>query len=117
MGETGEDVATYVQKSEDGRWGGGIEIAVVSRKRNCDIYLYEKDLESGGFRRVHCFTVTNPTTTMHLLYVDVVHYDTFIPRGKLVAVAKLGWSTVAYKSRDKRGRRHPLHSYHEQNFE
>jgi hypothetical protein len=54
-------------------WGGGIEMAALTRMKNVNVHVYEKCDE--GFRRISNFDSPNATKTISVLYKGRMHYE------------------------------------------
>mgnify|MGYP003386577990 CR=1 FL=1 len=74
--DSGTSVQDYAKKMSRGAWGGGIEMAIVSKMKSVNVHVYEKTW-SGGFKRISAFDVaTNPSSKniVRVLYCGGVHY-------------------------------------------
>ena len=60
---------------QGGVWGGGIEMAAVSRMKGVNIYVYQQG--AGGYKRISCFELPEPSKgrPVRVLYGGGVHYD------------------------------------------
>jgi len=72
-------VSLYTQRmSRPGTWGGGIEMAALSRMRSINVHVYERS--RGGYKRISCFDVPAASKTVHVLYTGRNHYDALVPQ-------------------------------------
>ena len=79
--DSGTSCADYARKMSRGCWGGGIEMACVSRLKGCNVHVYERDGRTGGFKRISAFDhPSNPQTRkiIRVLYRGGVHYDALV---------------------------------------
>lgn len=76
--DTGSTVAAYAKKMSSSAWGGGIEMAAVSKMKGVNVHVYEAYRD--GFRRISAFDhETQPETrpVVRVLYGGGVHYGEF----------------------------------------
>jgi hypothetical protein len=78
--DSGTSCSDYARKMSYGAWGGGIEMACMSRLKDCNVHVYES-LRSGGFKRISAFD--NPIDpqlkrNVRVLYRGGVHYDALV---------------------------------------
>ena len=70
--------AEYARKMSRGTWGGGIEMACMSRLKGCNVHVYERDARTGGFKRISAFDhpiKPEQRKVVRVLYRGGVHYD------------------------------------------
>lgn len=68
--------AEYSRKMRIGSWGGGIEMAITSYIKKCNVHVYEKHL--GNFKRISAFDypdIPEQRKIIRVLYQGGVHYD------------------------------------------
>lgn len=73
--------ADYARRMSRGSWGGGIEMACVSRIKSCNIHVYEKSFLSGGYKRISAFDYPDEPqkrNCIKVLYQGGVHYDAIV---------------------------------------
>ena len=71
----GSSVSAYARKMSSSAWGGGIEMASVSKMKGVNVHVYEQTY--GGFKRISAFDhEESPETkpTIRVLYGGGVHY-------------------------------------------
>lgn len=78
--DSGGSCGMYANKMSRGSWGGGIEMAVTSHIKGCNVHVYEKAGWGGvgGYRRISAFDhPDNPERRrcIKVLYCGGVHYD------------------------------------------
>jgi len=74
--DSGSSVPAYARRmSASGCWGGGIEIAAVSKLRSVNVSVFEPDRISGTLKRIGAFVYSGSKHTVHVLYRGGVHYD------------------------------------------
>lgn len=73
--DSGGSVSSYAQKMSHGTWGGGIEMAAVTKMKYVNVHVYEKCRE--GYRRISAFDVGAPKT-VSVLYQGRMHYDAIV---------------------------------------
>lgn len=71
-----EGVGTYASKMSTGGWGGGIEMAALTKMKNVNVHVYEKC--SQGFKRISCFEADKSRKTVNILYQGRMHYDALL---------------------------------------
>lgn len=72
--DSGGTVQSYAQKMATGnQWGGGIEMAALTKMRSVNVHVYEKCEE--GYKRISCFDNPNAQRTISVLYQGRMHYD------------------------------------------
>ena len=79
--DSGGSCGAYASKMSRGGWGGGIEMAVTSHIKACNVHVYERGGIMGGFRRISAFDhPDNPERRriVKVLYQGGVHYDALV---------------------------------------
>lgn len=74
--DSGASVEEYARNMSRGSWGGGIEMAVTSILKGCNVHVYERSMF--GFKRISAFDhPDNPASkpVVRVLYCGGVHYD------------------------------------------
>jgi len=71
--DSNDSVAAYAQRMSSGTWGGGIEMAALTRMKNVNVHVYEKCRE--GYRRISAFESPGARKTVSVLYQGRMHYD------------------------------------------
>ena len=74
--DSGLDCTDYARRMKSG-WGGGIEMACMSRLKGCNVHVYESQ-KLGGFKRISAFdhpVRPEERTVVRVLYRGGVHYD------------------------------------------
>lgn len=66
-------VQSYAQRMSSGTWGGGIEMAALTKMKPVNVHVYEKCEE--GYRRISKFDNPNAAKTISVLYQGRMHYD------------------------------------------
>merc|ERR1719161_852673 len=74
--DSGCNVGAYSQQMAGSSWGGGMEMAALTRMRNVNVHVYEKC--AGGFKRISCFEAPNASKTVTVLYQGRMHYDALV---------------------------------------
>lgn len=75
--DSDDSVQSYAQRMADGTpWGGGIEMAALTRMRNVNVHVYEKCRD--GYRRISAFDCPNAQKTVTVLYQGRMHYDAIV---------------------------------------
>mmetsp|Transcript_92006 Transcript_92006/g.177306 ORF Transcript_92006/g.177306 Transcript_92006/m.177306 type:complete len:514 (+) Transcript_92006:73-1614(+) len=74
--DSNDSVQAYAQRMAGGTWGGGIEMAALTRMRNVNVHVYEKCRE--GYRRISAFDCPNARKTICVLYQGRMHYDAIV---------------------------------------
>mmetsp|Transcript_15709 Transcript_15709/g.15847 ORF Transcript_15709/g.15847 Transcript_15709/m.15847 type:complete len:332 (-) Transcript_15709:267-1262(-) len=77
--DSGVSVGDYARRMARGAWGGGIEMASVSKLKRVNVHVYERC--SSGFKRISAFDhPDSPETrkTIRVLYCGGVHYDALV---------------------------------------
>jgi hypothetical protein len=62
-----------------GRWGGGIEMAVVSQLRGCNVHVYQRGV--AGYKRISSFDHSvrpEDKPIVRVIYQGGVHYDALV---------------------------------------
>jgi len=75
--DSGTSVADYTYRMSRGAWGGGIEMATLSKMKRVNVHVYER--YRGEFKRISAFDYPDsPETrkTVRVLYCGGVHYGT-----------------------------------------
>ena len=73
--DSGTSVSDYIQRMARGAWGGGIEMATVSKMKSVNVHVYER--YRGGFKRISAFDYPESPETkkiIRVLYCGGVHY-------------------------------------------
>ncbi len=76
--DSGSSVSSYARKMSGGAWGGGIEMASVSKMKNVNVHVYE--YHGGAYKRISAFDLEeNPESRpiIRVLYGGGVHYGMF----------------------------------------
>jgi hypothetical protein len=71
--DSGNTVQSYAQRMSGGNWGGGIEMAALTKMKPVSVHVYEKCSE--GYKRISCFENPNAQKTISVLYQGRMHYD------------------------------------------
>ena len=74
--DSGTSVPAYCRKMSSGsHWGGGIEMAAVSRLKHVNVFVYQST--GTGYKRISCFESGSSASTkaVRILYQGGVHYD------------------------------------------
>lgn len=77
--DTGSSVATYAKKMSSSAWGGGIEMAAVSKMKGVNVHVYEASRD--GYRRISAFDHESQPETrpvVRVLYGGGVHYGALV---------------------------------------
>jgi hypothetical protein len=75
--DSGGDCKAYAQRMASGNhWGGGIEMAALTKMKSVNVHVYEKCEE--GYRRISCFDNPNAQKTISVLYQGRMHYDAIV---------------------------------------
>lgn len=74
--DSGGTVESYAQRMSQGTWGGGIEMAALTKMRNVNVHVYEKF--DGGYRRISAFESPGAQKTVSVLYQGRMHYDAIV---------------------------------------
>eukprot|EP00931_Biecheleriopsis_adriatica_P103763 TRINITY_DN78555_c0_g1_i1.p1 TRINITY_DN78555_c0_g1~~TRINITY_DN78555_c0_g1_i1.p1 ORF type:complete len:501 (+),score=89.57 TRINITY_DN78555_c0_g1_i1:72-1574(+) len=74
--DSNESVSSYAQRMSGGTWGGGIEMAALTKLRTVNVHVYEKVPE--GYRRISAFENSNASKTINVLYQGRMHYDALV---------------------------------------
>ena len=79
--DSNSSCAEYARKMSRGSWGGGIEMACMSRLKGCNVHVYERDARTGGFKRISAFDhpiKPEQRKIVMVLYRGGVHYDALV---------------------------------------
>ena len=79
--DSGASCADYAKKMSRGSWGGGIEMACMSRLKGCNVHVYERDSRTGGYKRISAFDFPvkpEQRKIVRVLYRGGVHYDALV---------------------------------------
>lgn len=71
--DTNDSVQAYAARMAEGTWGGGIEMAALTRMKKVNVHVYEKCRE--GYRRISAFEFPGAKKTVNVLYQGRMHYD------------------------------------------
>lgn len=71
--DSGGTVHSYAQHMSGSQWGGGIEMAALTKMKPVSVHVYEKCSE--GFKRISKFDNPNAEKTISVLYQGRMHYD------------------------------------------
>lgn len=71
--DSGGTVQSYAKRMEGGTWGGGIEMAALTKMKTVNVHVYEKCED--GYRRISSFDNPNAQKTISVLYQGRMHYD------------------------------------------
>jgi len=78
--DSGQTTTEYARRMSRGQWGGGIEMAVCSELKACNVHVYER---SGvGYKRISAFdyhTQPEKRRVVRVVYQGGVHYDALVP--------------------------------------
>lgn len=77
--DTSSSVAAYAKKMASSAWGGGIEMAVVSKMKGVNVHVYEASRD--GYRRISAFDHESQPETrpvIRVLYGGGVHYGAYL---------------------------------------
>ena len=76
--DSGTSSGAYAKKMKGRHWGGGIEMAVCSYIKKCNVHVYEKSRYGNGFKRISAFDYPkNPERVpiVRVVYQGGIHYD------------------------------------------
>ena len=79
--DSGTSCADYARKMSRGSWGGGIEMACMSRLKGCNVHVYERHSLTGSFKRISAFDhpiKPEQRKIVRVLYRGGVHYDAMV---------------------------------------
>jgi len=78
--DSGGSVQSYAEHMAAGTWGGGIEMAALTRMKNVNVHVYEKCREGSleGYRRISAFESPGAHKTVSVLYQGRMHYDAIV---------------------------------------
>jgi len=71
--DSGGTVQSYAHRMSGGTWGGGIEMAALTKMKSVNVHVYEKCED--GFKRISSFDNPNAQKTISVLYQGRMHYD------------------------------------------
>lgn len=71
-----DSVQSYANRMLSGTWGGGIEMAVLTKMKNVNVHVYEKCQE--GYRRISTFDAPGAAKTISVVYQGRMHYDAIV---------------------------------------
>jgi len=74
--DSNETVAQYARRMAGDTWGGGIEMAALTKMKNVNVHVYEKCHQ--GYRRISAFDNPNARKTICVLYQGRNHYDAMV---------------------------------------
>jgi len=74
--DSNESVSSYAQRMSGSTWGGGIEMAALTRLKGVNVHVYEKAPD--GYRRISSFDLPNASKTISVLYQGRMHYDALV---------------------------------------
>lgn len=74
--DSNQSVASYAAKMSGGVWGGGIEMAALTKLKGVSVHVYEKVPD--GYRRISAFENPNASKTISVLYQGRMHYDALV---------------------------------------
>ena len=77
--DSGSSVSEYASRMSGGAWGGGIEMASLSKLRGVNVHVYEKN--GGYYKRISAFDhAESPQDkqTVKVLYCGGVHFDALL---------------------------------------
>mmetsp|Transcript_76686 Transcript_76686/g.171944 ORF Transcript_76686/g.171944 Transcript_76686/m.171944 type:complete len:247 (-) Transcript_76686:325-1065(-) len=74
--DSNDSVYEYAERMSGGTWGGGIEMAALTKMKNVNVHVYEKCHE--GYRRISAFDSPNARKTVCVLYQGRMHYDAIV---------------------------------------
>jgi hypothetical protein len=69
----------YARKMSGSSWGGGIEMAITSHIKKCNVHVYEKNMF--GYKRISAFDYADEPEKRHtirVVYQGSCHYDALI---------------------------------------
>eukprot|EP00928_Gymnodinium_smaydae_P057385 TRINITY_DN40631_c0_g1_i1.p1 TRINITY_DN40631_c0_g1~~TRINITY_DN40631_c0_g1_i1.p1 ORF type:complete len:513 (-),score=91.08 TRINITY_DN40631_c0_g1_i1:259-1797(-) len=69
----GGDVQAYARQMSGSSWGGGIEMAALTKMKNVNVHVYEAC--KGGYRRISAFESPGARKVINVLYQGRAHYD------------------------------------------
>mmetsp|Transcript_35881 Transcript_35881/g.78571 ORF Transcript_35881/g.78571 Transcript_35881/m.78571 type:complete len:440 (+) Transcript_35881:80-1399(+) len=72
----GGTVQSYARHMSEGTWGGGIEMAALTKMKQVNVHVYEKC--KGGFKRISAFHCPGAQRTVNVLYQGRAHYDALV---------------------------------------
>lgn len=75
--DSGGCVQSYVARMAGGTWGGGIEMAALTKMRHVNVHVYEK-CGQGGFKRISAFGSPGARKTVSVVYQGRMHYDALV---------------------------------------
>lgn len=74
--DSGGTVQSYAQRMAGSTWGGGIEMAALTKMKTVNVHVYEKCDE--GYRRISSFNNPKATKTISVLYKGRMHYEAIV---------------------------------------
>eukprot|EP00927_Polykrikos_kofoidii_P073417 TRINITY_DN6945_c0_g3_i1.p1 TRINITY_DN6945_c0_g3~~TRINITY_DN6945_c0_g3_i1.p1 ORF type:complete len:513 (+),score=85.14 TRINITY_DN6945_c0_g3_i1:120-1658(+) len=78
--DSGGTVQSYADRMRGDTWGGGIEMAALTKMKKVNVHVYEKCREGGveGYRRISAFENPGALKTVSVLYQGRMHYDAIV---------------------------------------
>mmetsp|Transcript_50388 Transcript_50388/g.126933 ORF Transcript_50388/g.126933 Transcript_50388/m.126933 type:complete len:527 (-) Transcript_50388:57-1637(-) len=74
--DSNDTVSQYAQRMAGGNWGGGIEMAALTKMKGVNVHVYEKCRE--GYKRISAFESPGARKTISVLYQGRMHYDAIV---------------------------------------
>lgn len=74
--DEGSSVSSYIRRMTGNSWGGGIEMAALTRMKNVNVHVYEQC--SGGYQRISSFDNPTAVKTVNVLYQGRMHFDALV---------------------------------------
>jgi len=74
--DSNDTVQAYSNRMSGQTWGGGIEMAALTRLKGVNVHVYEKVPE--GFRRISDFDCPGSSKIVNILYKGRMHYDALV---------------------------------------
>jgi len=76
--DTGATPSSYAARTAGNQWGGGIEMAALTRLKQVNVHVYEKCRHVEGYRRISAFDYPGASKTVGVLYQGRMHYDAIV---------------------------------------
>jgi len=75
--DSNDSVSQYAKRMAGGSlWGGGIEMAALTKMKGVNVHVYEKCRE--GYRRISAFESPSARKTVSVIYQGRNHYDAIV---------------------------------------
>jgi hypothetical protein len=80
--DSGGGIRAYASKMKGGTWGGGIEMAALTKMQNVNVHVYEQCKE--GYRRISAFESQGARKILNVIYRGRMHYDALVLKNPLL---------------------------------